>query len=102
MYSYLALAGAASALVAPSTTRPRTALQAQTAEFAQPLWGRDNFDDVDESSDTVKCTVYNIGGELTQVYSGTTLGTNGAVITYSTPVDSAGLLEICKRACVDG
>ena len=42
------------------------------------------------------------GGELTQVYSGTTLGTNGAVITYSTPVDSAGLLEICKRACVDG
>ena len=47
MYSYLALAGAASALVAPSTpTRPRTALHAQTAEFAQPLWGRDNFDDV--------------------------------------------------------
>ena len=71
MYSYLALAGAASAHVAPSppTTRPRTALHAQTAEFAQPLWGRDNFDDVDESSDTVKCTVYNIGGELTQVLS---------------------------------
>ena len=71
MYSYLALAGAASALVAPTTptVRPRTALHAQTAEFAQPLWGRDNFDDVDESSDTVKCTVYNIGGELTQVLS---------------------------------
>jgi hypothetical protein len=70
MYSYLALAGAASALVAPSTpTTGRTALHAQTAEFAQPLWGRDNFDDVDESSDTVKCTVYNIGGELTQVLS---------------------------------
>ena len=58
-------------LVAPPTrsTRPKTSLHAQTAEFAQPLWGRDNFDDVDESSDTVKCTVYNIGGELTQVLS---------------------------------
>ena len=70
MSRYLALAAAASALVAPSTpTTGRTALHAQTAEFAQPLWGRDNFDDVDESSDTVKCTVYNIGGELTQVLS---------------------------------
>ena len=67
-----ALAGVTSALVAPpttSSTRPKTSLHAQTAEFAQPLWGRDNFDDVDESSDTVKCTVYNIGGELTQVLS---------------------------------
>ena len=71
MSRYLTLAAGASALVAPTTptVRPRTALHAQTAEFAQPLWGRDNFDDVDESSDTVKCTVYNIGGELTQVLS---------------------------------
>ena len=38
-----------------------------TAPFAKEMWGRDTFDDVDESSPTVKCTVYDIGGKVTKV-----------------------------------
>ena len=67
----LAWAAVTQSLVVPPTTprRPQTSLHAQTAEFAQPLWGQASFEDVDENTDTVKCTVYNIGGELTQVLS---------------------------------
>ena len=42
-----------------------------TAPFAQALWGREVFEEVDEASDTVKCTVYDIGGALTSVLSTT-------------------------------
>mmetsp|Transcript_21824 Transcript_21824/g.67190 ORF Transcript_21824/g.67190 Transcript_21824/m.67190 type:complete len:240 (+) Transcript_21824:106-825(+) len=69
------LCGAARALVAPSTPRSsptrHVALRAASPAFAEPLWGRTEFDAVDEASETVKCTVYDIGGSLTAVLSAT-------------------------------
>eukprot|EP00629_Pelagomonadales_sp_RCC1024_P006789 CAMPEP_0119260776 /NCGR_PEP_ID=MMETSP1329-20130426/1032_1 /TAXON_ID=114041 /ORGANISM="Genus nov. species nov., Strain RCC1024" /LENGTH=236 /DNA_ID=CAMNT_0007260223 /DNA_START=93 /DNA_END=799 /DNA_ORIENTATION=+ len=63
------LAHAASGLVRPSApARLHTAVHA-TAPFCEPLWGEATVPDVDESTDTVKCTVYDIGGELTSVLS---------------------------------
>ena len=49
----------------------RVAALRATAPFAMPLWGRDDFEDVDETKETVKCTIYDIGGGLTQVLSTT-------------------------------
>merc|ERR1711964_952145 len=43
------------------------------------------------------------GGAEASVYNGRTVGlTTGKLISFDTPIDSAGLLEVCKQACVDG
>ncbi|KAJ8613430.1 hypothetical protein CTAYLR_002303 [Chrysophaeum taylorii] len=72
----IAVLASSSGAYAFTTTTPRTIrrpprVHAQVADYASALWDREEFPPVLPTGGNVECTVYDIGGGLTQVLSKT-------------------------------